>query len=623
MVKIKGCVHHQSFWCLFWLLSFGAFAIWHIVSHSQHAIEITDIIDPRIEQANSFDDEELMKTQQHQFSKIYSIGKSLHIVDNACLTQEGIYILYNPNLHTTNTKKSMNVSNIPDGIEIYFNVHKALPIHSDANVFDYMNVFGISTNVNIEFHNKKDVIPYVTHVTQFSNLYHFVFSVYCGYMGLQLASQFDTDIKMDPNLIQLIYTGGYAVRPHSLLYESMHGIMSNFSKFQALFLQKEFVKTLQFVSVNNTNTINSSQCYEKAVIGRLSHWNLTYENITYVNNVLLNYLLQKQLFKTQNILLSRSSMEYLSKIKSNTINILLIQRNYQSGRHIVNMNDIKQQFESVCNSQFADVSMMSTVSTNINHKKLVEYLRMRPNSMNNKQIKSFIDQLRNQIVQMYKYQSKNWRVRINNYNNHSNMTTAMQMECNIIIKNFEDSSLFDQFLSVYLTDILVGAHGAGLSWHFAMPESSVLIELLPSNANHGCFPTTDISVCYTQFLKILNISNNSQAITQAKTKFFDTRNFLSLQRSWTIFTETAHLRGNNHLCWISESEVIDPKVFWSWKWAPFKVEPLSTSINTLFITAINRLGTKTRPNDPAFCRGESCRNYLMYQNLCKKPSNFY
>merc|ERR1712179_322220 len=50
----------------------------------------------------------------------------------------------------------------------------------------------------------------------------------------------------------------------------------------------------------------------------------------------------------------------------------------------------------------------------------------------------------------------------------------------IHVQDMEVLSLVKQFAVVVRTDILAGAHGAGLAWLVAMPRWSAVVELMPS-----------------------------------------------------------------------------------------------------------------------------------------------
>merc|ERR1712014_474000 len=57
---------------------------------------------------------------------------------------------------------------------------------------------------------------------------------------------------------------------------------------------------------------------------------------------------------------------------------------------------------------------------------------------------------------------------------------ARMANTSIRMQILEELSLLEQFAVVARTDILLGAHGAGLAWLVAMPRWSVVIEVMPS-----------------------------------------------------------------------------------------------------------------------------------------------
>lgn len=486
-----------------------------------------------------------------QKSKVDSIHKSLHILTNVCLTSKGAFIFNND----SNTK------------------HKPLPVHIDINArFEQMNIF--SYPKLFENNLKSDVIPFLTYVTQFNNIYHYSFSLFCSYIGLHLASKMDKNI--DLNKIQLIYFGHYYQRGHSPLLHLMHGIMSDFNKYPYLY-KDELPLTIHSNSTKNW-------CYKKVIFGRLSHWNLSIDNITEVNNALFKYFILEKQPNFMNIL-STESLKYVENMNENTINILLMQRRYPR-RYISDINILQNAFQDIC-----DLFVKEQKNT-VNKKRIIKYLQMR---VQWHKYYSFYGSFHStKFADLKTEQAKN----IELYDEIKPVTniSTNEINCNIIIQEFENLSIVEQFLLAYMSDVLIGSHGAGLAWNLFMPPSSMLIELIPQNSNHGCFPCQE-------------------------------RYAIGSQRTWTMFSEIAQLRGANHFCFrVNKTHDEYKKI--NWKNSPFFID-FKTDAYDIAQQAFNEMGTEINHWNMSFCPSEdkTCQPYLVLSNvetLCNKsPSNFF
>eukprot|EP01083_Nonionella_stella_P095338 267598_1 len=358
-------------------------------------------------------------------STINSVEKSIHILTNACFDKSGLYVF------------NLDGQPLPNSISVHTDMS------GGWSKFDISSIASVPSAIPSVMIT--DTIPYITYVTQFNNVYHFSFSVFLGYVGLLVANSYDK--RVDLGKIQLFYSGHYASRFELPLLKSLHGIMSNFTRYPYQYYEHT----------------NEMKCYHKIVVGRLSHYNMTIDNFTTANDVIFEHLISSHAIQLVHDV-SPKALEFLQKINHNSINILLLNRNPPS-RHLQDMHLLQQSLENIC------TNIKSTLSlSHVNQ--IIEYRNVRH------QQRMHYDYVKDHNFIYYDYK-----------HTQSQMQDKQEIHCNIISTQFESKSLVEQFVLSYYADILIGPHGAGLAWSLYQSAFSVLVELFPSNTPKGnCHP---------------------------------------------------------------------------------------------------------------------------------------